>query len=349
MTEEKEGISRRKIRHFDYFSRERATVGVTTLLEEVQLVPAPLSGVDHRAISTECSFLGHDFQLPLLVSSITGGAPQTEAFNMALGSLCEKYQIPMALGSIRPMLEDEALKPSFGVKKASGAPFVGANIGAVQACQYGSDTLNRALDDLAADALFIHLNIIQELAQPGGDRDFTPLSRELFALIPRISRPVVMKETGCGISGQLATRFAEAGAAAVEVAGAGGSSFLAVEMERMEPSLRAAWEPFLSFGIPTAASISQCAGCGVPVIGSGGLRSGLDLARALVLGAGLGGIAAPLVVAWHRGGYDAMGQLIELFSTGLRTAMTLTGSRDLPALAAVPRILGPGISAWLEK
>ncbi len=311
-------------------------------------MPAPLSGVNQEALSTEALFLGHRFGLPLFISSMTGGTQATGAFNDALGRLARTFRIPFGLGSIRPLLEDPGCAGSFDVKRRTGAPFVAANIGAVQLCRFGSGPLNRALELLDADALFVHLNVIQELAQPQGDRDFSALPRELPGVIPRIERPVIVKETGAGLDRATASFLADAGAVALDVAGCGGSSFLDVEMAHMVSEAQDVWEPFRGWGIPSAASILVCSGAGLPLIGSGGLRSGLDLARAIALGADFGGVAGPLVKAWSDGGEATMERYVERLASQLRSAMVLTGAAHVQALSRVPFRLGPELARWLE-
>jgi isopentenyl-diphosphate Delta-isomerase len=345
----KEPIKDRKSRHFNYFAKQNREAGVgRTLLDELFLIPAPLKPVSMASIDSSLKFIGKIFDYPIMISSITGGMSEGKKFNSVLAQLAVKYNIPLVLGSIRAMIENPSLRDTFDVSAKTELPFLGANIGACQAVEYGAELLNRTLESLKCDALFIHLNKIQELAQENGDRDFLSLDKELKTFIGQMKYPVIIKETGSGMDFNTATKACELGAVALEVSGAGGTSFLQVEMNHMGESEKELWRPFLNWGVPTAPSIMETVLAGVPVIGSGGIRNGLDLAKVIVLGSKLGGIAAPFVEAWHRGGEEEMENFLKAIIKGLKISMMLTGARSLKELQEVEYTMGPELAGWFS-
>ena len=202
--------------------------------------------------------------------------------------------------------------------------------------------------DVGADALCVHLNPAMEIVQPGGDRDFRGGTATLARLVKELSVPVVAKETGCGLSGSVGRRLREIGIAHVDVSGAGGTSWVAVETHRAEGDAKALGEAFWDWGIPTAASVGLVAACGFEnVIATGGIASGVQIAKALVLGATACGIARPVLQALVEGGAPAAHRLLDRVEAELRATMLLVGAADLAALRGVPRIVTGELRDWL--
>jgi len=224
-----------------------------------------------------------------------------------------------------------------------------ANIGAIQARALGVDRVRELVRRVGADALCVHLNPAQELIQEGGDRDFGGALDTIRALCGELGVPVIAKETGCGLSRRAARALAGAGVRTVDVSGAGGTSWVAVESRRAPEGspARALGEELWDWGIPTAASVAWCAAEGLEVIATGGLRSGLDVARALALGAAAGGLAAPVLRAHRAGGRDGVVALLEHVVTGVRTVALLAGCARARDLATAPRVITGELAAWL--
>jgi isopentenyl-diphosphate delta-isomerase len=221
------------------------------------------------------------------------------------------------------------------------------NLGIVQAAQMSNDDVQRLVDGVGADALCVHLNPAMELVQDDGDRDFRGGLATLERLV-KLGLRVVVKETGCGLSGHVAARVRALGVEYVDVSGAGGTSWVAVETHRASAERRPLGEAFWEWGIPTAASVALCASHGFRgIFATGGVQSGLDVAKAIALGASAGGIARRALQAVETGGREGALTFFDRIETELRAAMLLTGSRNLKALAKAPRIITGELSQWL--
>ncbi len=275
---------------------------------------------------------------PLLISSMTGGTAAAAQINERLARIAEDFGVALALGSVRAAVENESLAPTFRVRRWAPHVFLMCNLGAVQLNYgYGLNECKRAVEIAEADAL----NPLQEAFQRGGNTRFAGLLRKIEALVRELRVPVIVKEVGWGISGDVARQLVECGVAAVDVAGAGGTSWAEIEGQRMDPNdpLRKVAEDFREWGIPTAEAIRQVrAACpDVPLIGSGGIRSGIDLAKAIALGADMGGIALPFLKAAAIS-EEALRNEVTRVIHGLRLAMFCIGARDIPALRATSRL-----------
>ena len=326
--------------------------------DDVALVHDALPEIDLGAVDPGATFLGRRLALPLVVASMTGGHPDAARLNAGLARLAERHGLAMGLGSQRAALVDPGLRSTYSAaREAAPTAFLLANVGAPQLVAQGdrpgltTAEVETLVEMVAADALIVHLNALQELVQPAGDRDARGWLEAIRRLAGELSVPVVVKETGGGISAEVAVRIAATGAAAIDVGGRGGTSFAAIEAARAreagdEPAA-ALGAAFAAWGIPTPASVVLAARAGLPVIATGGVRSGLDAAKAIALGASLVGIARPMLEAVVAGDEVADAR-VEQVAAELRGAMFLTGSPDLAALAGRPVVLGPATRAWLE-
>ena len=245
---------------------------------------------------------------------------------------------------------DATTTATYRVRDVAPTALLLGNLGLVQARQMSTAAVQALATEVGADALCVHLNPAMEIVQPGGDRDFTGGVATLARLTTELGLPVVAKETGCGLSPQAAARLEQAGVRHVDVSGAGGTSWVAVEMHRAEGDERALGQAFREWGIPTAASVAWMAKAGFEtVIATGGIANGLDVAKAIALGATAAGIARPVLQALTSGGRAAAEQFLDGVEAELRAAMLLVGAASLADLRRAPRIIVGELSLWLEQ
>lgn len=333
-------IVARKDQHLDVILSGRARHGRDSGLDVVRFVHEALPDLDYGKIDLGADFLGRRLKAPLLISSMTGGPVRAEAINARLAEAAQHLGIALAVGSQRAALEagdasglDMALR-----LRAPDTPIL-ANIGAAQLTRgVGPDEAKRLVDMIAADALIVHLNPMQEACQPEGDRDWWGVGAALEALVRTADFPVVVKETGAGLSAATCKRLAAMGVAALDVAGAGGSNWALVEGERSDGAAdKAHAAAFADWGIPTARAIveARAAAPRTLIIGSGGIRDGVDVARAIRLGADMVGQAAGVLAA-ATVSTEAVVQHFQTVIRQLRTVCFCTGSANLTALARAP-------------
>ena len=343
-----ESIGDRKRSHLELCERSPVEhAAKTTLLEEVDLIHDALPELSVDEVVTETVFLGKRLRAPLLITGMTGGTPEASEINRALATVAEAHGIAFGLGSQRAMQRSPDVAYTFEVRAHAPTTLVLANLGLVQATAQPSSAVADLVHAVGADAVCIHLNPAQELIQPGGDRDFRGGVAALARLVRELPCPVVAKETGCGISRRTGERLRAAGVRVADVSGAGGTSWVKVEALRADEAGRMLGETFADWGIPTAAALLGLRGVDLELIASGGIRTGLDVAKAVALGARVAGVALPVFRAYREGGAAAAGRFIDGLVAGLRTAMVLTGARDLNALGRVPVVVGPKLREWV--
>ncbi|NES24869.1 MAG: type 2 isopentenyl-diphosphate Delta-isomerase [Symploca sp. SIO3E6] len=294
-------------------------------------------------ITTKC--LGKSLGAPLLISSMTGGTPQAKTINFRLAEVAQHYKLAMGVGSQRVAVENPQVGDTFAVRSLAPDILLFANLGAVQLnYSYGVDQCLKVIELLAADALILHLNPLQECIQSNGDTNFKGLLDKINNLCNKLPVPVIAKEVGNGISAPMAEKLLAAGVSAIDVAGAGGTSWAKVESERaLNPQQRRLGQTFADWGEPTAECITSIRAIApdIPLIASGGLRNGLDAAKAIALGADIAGLAWPFLqaAAESTAAVDALVQLLiaeistVLFCTGNATLTQLQQSNALQKLA----------------
>jgi isopentenyl-diphosphate delta-isomerase len=314
---------------------------LTTGLERYRFVHRALPELDLEDVDTSQTLFGKTLQAPLLISSMTGGADLALRINRNLAEVAQANGIAMGLGSQRAAIEDPRLAYTYQVRDIAPDILLFANIGAVQLnYRYGVDQCRRAVDMVEADALILHFNVLQEAVQPEGDTRFSHLADKVEAVCRGVDVPVIAKEVGWGFSPDDIRLLANAGVAAIDVAGAGGTSWSEVEYHRAPTSFHAnVARAFADWGIPTADGIRYAreAAPQLPTIASGGLRDGIDMAKTIALGASLAGYAGPFLKA-AADSVEATNQYARELITQLRVAMLCTGSRNLAALAKAPLI-----------
>ena len=313
---------------------------VTTGLENYFFMHQALPELDLDEINTAVTLFGKPLKTPLFISSMTGGTERATEINRILATAAEEVGMAMGLGSQRAAIEDDALAESFRVRRYAPNTLIFANVGAVQLNYgYGPARLQKAVDMAEADALILHLNVLQEAVQPEGDRNFAGLLAKIEEVCRVLPVPVIAKEVGWGIAEQTARQLVEAGIAAIDVAGAGGTSWSQVEMYRA-PTRRHARVAgaFIDWGIPTAHSIRYCrrASATMPIFASGGIRNGIEIAKAIALGANLAGIAGDFLKAAVNEGETGVVELADTIRDELRVAMLCAGAKDLVALSQTP-------------
>ncbi|HYM20781.1 MAG TPA: type 2 isopentenyl-diphosphate Delta-isomerase [Candidatus Kapabacteria bacterium] len=314
-----------------------STAGFASLRFEHNALPElALANID-----TSTFFFGKHLGAPLLISSMTGGYDEAERINRSLARAARKFGLAIGIGSARQALENKKYHRSFSVvRKEHPDGLVFSNIGGAEVASLGRrgdiGSLKKIIDLVEADALVIHLNPLQELMQPEGSRDFRGILAGIETACNELGVPIIVKEVGAGISRSVAERLLNAGVRAIDVAGSGGTSWAGVEILRQKKDLRSTFEEFWDWGIPTTEAIRSVnelrTRMTFGLIASGGIRSGLDIAKAIALGADLAAMAQPLVKSLADEGEDALMAHIEAILTQLQYAMLLTGSATITAL-----------------
>jgi isopentenyl-diphosphate delta-isomerase len=335
-------IQGRKLEHIRINLEEQVQFPrLRTGLDEVRFVHQALPELDLDHVDTRIQFLGKELQAPLLISSMTGGTAEAEAININLAQAAQAAGVAMGLGSQRAAVEDPSLAETFRVRRVAPDILLFANLGAIQLNYgYGLSQCQLAVDMVEADALILHLNPLQEAVQPEGDRDWSGLVGKIEAVCQRLPVPVVVKEVGWGLSANAVRQLSQAGVSVLDVAGAGGTSWSEVEYHRAptEAHARVA-AAFADWGLTTMESllIARREAPQIPVIASGGIRSGIDVAKVVALGASLAGMAGPFLKAAVRSS-EAVEATIADIMTVLRVAMFAAGAADLSQLAETPVI-----------
>jgi isopentenyl-diphosphate delta-isomerase len=327
----------RKDEHIRVNLEEDVRSGLTSGLEHWRFEHNPVPEIDLRQVDLRTSFLGRRLRSPILISSMTGGTEKAGIINQRLAEAAQTAGASIGLGSQRAALEDPSLAATFQVRRFAPDVLLFANLGAIQLNYgYGLDECKRAVEMIEADALILHLNALQEALQLGGNVDFSGLLTKIGAVCRGLAVPVIAKEVGWGIPAAAAAKLVEAGVAAIDVAGAGGTSWSQVEMHRAETEDQARLAAaFADWGTPTADALTQVHRVlpAVPLIASGGVRTGIDMAKCLALGADLAGMAGPFLKA-AAVSTEQVVAVIEHVATEIRLCMFATGSPDLHALRA---------------
>jgi isopentenyl-diphosphate delta-isomerase len=343
MSKVSEQTAARKAEHIRINLEEDVRSGLTTGLERYRFAHHALPELDLNAVDTTVEWWGKRLSAPLLISSMTGGTGSAGPINRHLAAAAQSARIAMGVGSQRAALEDPQLAETFRLRDLAPDALLFANLGAVQFNYgYGADECRRAVEMIEADALVLHLNAVQEAVQPEGDVNFAGLQKKIEAVCRALTVPVIAKEVGWGMSERAARQLAAAGVAAIDVAGAGGTSWSQVEMHRArtEQQRRIA-AAFVDWGIPTAESIQNVrrAAPAVRVIASGGLRDGVDAAKCLALGAGLCGLAGPFLKAADQSA-EAVLETIATLTRQLQIAMFAAGAGRVEQLQKTQLIEG---------
>ncbi|HVO86050.1 MAG TPA: type 2 isopentenyl-diphosphate Delta-isomerase [Candidatus Eisenbacteria bacterium] len=322
---------------------KNATAG----FEDVSFVHRALPEVDRKDIDLSTRVFGHNFAAPVIVGAITGGTIEAEKINATIAEAVEELGLGMGVGSQRAAIDDKKLERTFAIaRKKAPKAFLIANIGGVQLMNgYGLKEVKRAVEMIDADALAIHLNALQETAQPEGQTNFRGILERINEIADKLDKPIIAKETGAGISSDEAKKLEAVGVKGIDVSGAGGTSFAAVEHYRFRHGLGTV---FWDWGIPTVASIVEVSqSVKIPLIASGGVRSGVDAAKCLSLGASLTSFSQPILQSAVKGTERTCLKL-SLMMDELRNAMFLVGAGSVEQLRRAPLVVTGKTSEWLR-
>ncbi len=340
------GIRARKEAHIEIAASGRGSFRDNhTLLDEVTLIHQALPELSLDEIDLSIELFGRKLQAPLLVGAMTGGTNSAARINRDLSSIAAELGLGFCLGSQRAMQEDPSSSSSFKLRDTAPDLLLIGNIGVVQARELGSQACGELASQVSADAMAVHLNPAQEMMQTEGDRDFRRCTDTLENLAENLPMPLLVKETGCGISREAGQAMVRAGIRYVETGGAGGTSWVRVEAERNE-SHHWLGETLGEWGIPTAASLLSLSDLPLTRIAGGGLRSPLDIARAISLGAVACAVAQPVLAAYIESGPTGAKLFLSRMIEGLKVVCLLTGCRRAEDLASAPRIIGPNLERW---
>jgi isopentenyl-diphosphate Delta-isomerase len=314
-----------------------------------------LPEIDYTDIETSCIFMDRRFSAPLIIDSMTGGTPEARKINERLGKLAQEYDIPMGLGSQRAGLKSEELASTYSVaRKNAPHAFLIANIGGAQLSKgLTVSEVEKIVEMIRADALVIHLNPLQELIQPEGEPRYSGVLEQIAKLVMHLNLPVMVKEVGAGISREVASRLEMAGVSAINIAGSGGTSWAGVEKIRADAARNRIkihlGELFWDWGIPTAISLIEAKrAVKTPIIASGGLRNGLEVAKCIALGADMCAMAYPFLLAAAQS-LDNLFEYMNLLLAELKSTMFLLGSKNIEMLKSSRYILTGALAAEVNS
>lgn len=319
-------------------------------IADMELVHSSLPEMDFQKIDTSCEFLGKKFESPLMIAAMTGGTPEALEINRNLAKAANSFGIGMGVGSQRAAIENPGLEYTYKVRDVAPGIFLAGNIGIVQFVKgYGMKEARKAVEMIDADALCLHLNALQEVVQPEGDVNWEGCLARMKEISSGIGVPVIAKETGAGISREIAKHLEDAGVSAIDIGGLGGTSWSLVESHRSEGDEgRGIAKNFGEWGIPTVISLVECReAVKIPLIATGGIRNGIDIAKAISLGADIVGIALPLLKPAAKSGDDVEKRLYQIIKE-LKIAMFLSGAKNIEGLRKTPLVITGKTKEWLD-
>lgn len=345
-------IVQRKSEHLRIVAEEDVAHGGSTLLENIRLIHQALPELDHDELDLSVPFFGKELKLPMMITSMTGGADYAKKMNQGLAEVASTHGIAFAVGSQRVMLRHPETVKDFAVREFIPDGVLLGNIGGVQLCEYDTETISGLIHAIDADGICVHLNAGQELVQDEGQRRFRGILDCIARLVDELDGRVLVKETGAGMSPRTLASLNSIGVKVIDVAGAGGTSWTKVEKYRAPSELlQNVGETFQDWGLPTAFSLLAARrnlASDATIIASGGILNGLDMAKAFAAGAHVAGFARVILNSFYHGGVDAASALIDLFRQELATAMILTGSGTIQALRNTPFVVTGELKDYLR-
>ena len=350
-----EKVEERKIEHIKIILGEDVNYHVTTWFEHIHLIHNSLPEINLKEINMGTVFLGRNFKYPILIDSMTGGTKLAKSINKSLAELACKYNIPISCGSQKAGIINNEVVDSYRViREVCPEGFVIGNIGGHDLAKDPENILNKVISMIDADAVAIHLNPLQEAVQHESDADYSGVIDAIEKAVDLTDKPIIVKETGAGISLEVAKVLESIGVDAINISGAGGTSWAAVEVYRNQLRndflMSNVGKTFWNWGIPTAASIMEVVSTvDIPVIASGGVRTGIHIVKSLVLGASLAGIAQPFLKAYFNG-EDGLERFMNQLIHEIRITMFLVGSQDITSLREnVDYVITGDLLEWLRQ
>jgi len=348
--------SHRKAEHLDIVVKEDVDFKVSACFEDVHLIHNAMPDMSLDDVSTESVILGKKLSAPIIIAAMTGGHPIAYQVNAQLAEIAEKLKVGFSLGSQRAALENCSLEYTYRVaREKAPTTLILGNIGAPQLLQNPIERAKKAIAMIQADALVVHLNPLQEALQLEGEASYAKVLDNLSLLAKELDKPVIVKETGCGLSKEVAEKLARIGVAGIDVSGSGGTSWAAVEYYRAVKAgdfeRAEVCKSFWNWGIPTAISICEVrkgVGNDLLVIATGGVRNGIQVAKALALGANAVGIAAPLLKTLVNEGIKQVERYLKRLIFELKIAMFLVGACTVDVLRDKPVILTGLVGDWVR-
>lgn len=345
-------IENRKTEHIRIAENEKVDTD-HNYWDDIQVMHQAIPDFDFDSIDTRARFISHEIDHPMIISSMTGGTDLAKKINLNLAAAAEKFGLPMGVGSMRAAVEKKELSDTFSVILEHKVPVRIANIGAPQLVNqekkaFTDKDIEYIFNLIDANYLIVHFNFLQEMVQPEGDRNAKGILKRLQDVAS--SYPVIAKETGNGFSREAALELRDAGVRAIDVGGLGGTSFAAIEYYRAknvgDEEKMVAGKSFWNWGVPSPASVKYC-DVGVPVIGSGGLRNGLDLFKAILMGASAGGFARTLLKGADASEEEIQKQ-VSFIIRDLKIAMFLSGSRNVKQIRNARHFMRDPLKSWLD-
>lgn len=339
----------RKLSHFELCANQDIEFRrKTTLLEDVELVHQPLTETVLEEIDLSVQVLGKRLDYPLIITGMTGGAEEVAVFNREIAALADRLGIGFGVGSQRVMLRYPEIKHTFQVRDVAPNLLLFGNLGIAQAREMATPEVIRLAEEIGADAMCIHLNTAMEVIQENGDHDFRRSLEAVKRLVAESPLPIIVKETGCGFARESGARLAGAGVEWIDVSGAGGTSWVGVETIRNRAQ-RHLGEAFWDWGMPTAASVCELRNLNLNLIASGGIRTGLQAAKALALGAKVVGVALPVLRAYVAGGTEGVEIFLRTFFDELRVALMLCGCGSVADLKPKHAVIQGELLNWVSQ
>jgi len=348
------GIKKRKLSHIRVSLEENVETDILTGFSDVQLIHRSLPEINLDEVSTETVFFGKKLAAPLIISALTGGTEEAAKINATLAEVAEAKQIGISVGSQRIAVTEPNTAPTFSiVREKAPTTFVMGNLGCPQlSLGWGVKEAKYCVEMIEADTLALHMNPLQEAVQVDGDAVYRGVYDKIRELADNIDVPLIMKETGAGVAWEEAVKMEKAGASGIEVSGVGGTSWSAVEhyiaKEREKREMEYLGKALWNWGIPTVVSVVETTQkTSLPVISSGGVRTGVDIVKSLALGAEVGGIAKPFLEKAMMG-KEALEEYVDNIIREIKVVMFLLGARDVSELKRIPVLIMGRTAEWLS-
>jgi isopentenyl-diphosphate delta-isomerase len=348
------GIQERKLNHLRISLEEDVQGDVPTGFNDVRLIHRPLPELDLKEVDPSIDFFGKRLSAPLIISAITGGTKEAKEINLKLAKIAEKKRIGLSVGSQRVAIDHPETMETFSiVRETAPNTLIIGNIGCPQLAKgWGVEEIKKSIDMLDADAMGLHMNPLQEAIQPGGDTDYRGILEKIQIITSSIEKPIIMKETGCGISYEDALALEKAGVRGLEIAGLGGTSWSAVEYhiakEAGKKDQEYLGQALWNWGIPTAISVIETSmKTSLKIIASGGIRTGAEMAKSIVLGGNAVGIAKPFLEKAVEG-EENLEEYVDFLIQELKVVMFLIGAQNVNELSKKPAVILGRTGEWLK-